>query len=192
MKLIVGLGNPGEKYNKTRHNFGFELLEEFRKKNNLEQWSNEAKFKAEIIKIGQDLILARPQTFVNQSGQAVSALANFYKIDPEDIIIIHDDLDLPLGKIKVRIGGSGGGHHGVESVIKDLGTDQFVRVRLGIGNEKSHSGEHKRISFRAEEFVLEQFISKEKSEVKQMIRQGIKALEIIFDKGIEVAQGQFN
>jgi len=192
VKLIVGLGNPGEKYNKTRHNFGFELLEEFRKKNNLEQWSNEAKFKAEIIKIGQDLILARPQTFVNQSGQAVSALANFYKIDPEDIIIIHDDLDLPLGKIKVRIGGSGGGHHGVESVIKDLGTDQFVRVRLGIGNEKSHSGEHKRISFRAEEFVLEQFISKEKSEVKQMIRQGIKALEIIFDKGIEVAQGQFN
>lgn len=192
MKLITGLGNPGEKYSKTRHNFGFELLEEFRKKNNLEEWSNESKFKSEIIKIGQDLILARPQTFVNQSGQAVKLLTTYYKLPPTDVIIIHDDLDLPLGKIKVRIGGSGGGHHGVESVIKDLGTDQFVRVRLGIGNEKSHSGEHKRISFQAESFVLEEFALKEKSEVKQMIKQGIKALEIIFDKGIEAAQGQFN
>lgn len=192
MKLIVGLGNPGEKYNGTRHNLGFELLDEFRRKNNLEDFQYEAKFKAEIIKIGNDLILARPQTFMNQSGEAVSAIANFFKISPSDINIIHDDLDLPLGKIKVRLGGSGAGHHGVESVINGLGTDQFVRVRLGIGNERSHSGEHHRVSFQAEKFVLEPFSSKEKSEVKQMMKEGSKALEIIFDQGIEAAQNQFN
>lgn len=192
MKLVVGLGNPGEKYDHTRHNLGFGLLDEFVRKNNLESWSFEAKFKAEIIKIGNDLILARPQTYVNQSGLAVAALANFFKIAPADITIVHDDLDLTLGKIKVRLGGSGAGHHGVESVIKELGTDQFIRVRLGIGNEKSHSGEHNRIPFSAEKFVLEKFSSKEKSEVKQMIKQGIKALEIIFDQGRQAAQNQFN
>ncbi|MBI4036173.1 aminoacyl-tRNA hydrolase [Candidatus Daviesbacteria bacterium] len=190
--LIVGLGNPGDKYKNTRHNFGFELLEEFRRKNNLEDWDFEAKFKAEMIKVGNDLILARPQTYMNESGVAVAAIVNFYKIPPEDVIIVHDDLDLPLGKIKVRLGGSGAGHHGVESIINSLGTDQFIRVRLGIGNEKSHSGEHKRISFSAEKFVLEKFLPKEKSEVKQMIKQGIQVIEILFDQGIESAQNQFN
>ena len=192
MKLVVGLGNPGEKYVNVRHNLGFELLEEFRKKENLADWDYQDKFKSEIIKIGNDLILVRPQTFVNLSGLAISALVNFFKIEPADVIVIHDDLDLPLGKIKVRLGGSGAGHHGVESVIKELGTDQFVRVRLGIGNEKSHSGEHKRISFSAEKFVLEDFSSKEKSEVKSMIKQGTRALGIIFDEGIEAARNQFN
>lgn len=181
MKLVVGLGNPGEKYINTRHNLGFEFLDEFRRKNNLEEWNQESKFKAEIIKIGNDLILVKPLTYVNESGFSVSSIANFFKIPAEEVIVIHDDLDLSLGKIKVRLGGSGAGHHGVESVIKELGTDQFIRVRLGIGNEKSH-----------ENFVLEKFSSKDKSEVKQMIKQGIKALEILFDQGIEQAQNQFN
>lgn len=192
MRLIIGLGNPGEKYSKTRHNLGFELLEEFRKKNNLGDWDYQDKFKSEIIKIGNDLILARPQTFINLSGLTVKSLATYYKLPATDLIVIHDDLDLPLGKIKVRLGGSGAGHHGVESVIKDLGTDQFIRIRLGIGNEKSHSGEHKRISFSAENFVLEEFTSKEKSEVKSIIKRAFKAIEIILDKGVEVAQNQFN
>lgn len=192
MKLIIGLGNPGEKYSKTRHNLGFEVLEEFRKKNNLSEWESEAKFKSEIIKIENDLILARPQTFVNNSGLAAQAITNFYKITPNDVVIVQDDLDLPLGQIKAKIGGSGNGHHGLESIIDKLGTDQFIRVRLGIGNEKSHSGEHQRISFAAERFVLDQFLLKEKSEVKQMIKQAIKALEVIFDKGIEAAQSQFH
>lgn len=181
MKLAVGLGNPGEKYADTRHNLGFEFLEEFKRKNNLEEWKFESKFKAEIIKIGNDLILVKPLTYVNESGFSVSSIANFFKIPAEEVIVVHDDLDLSLGKIKVRKGGSGAGHHGVESIIKVLGTDQFIRVRLGIGNEKSH-----------ENFVLEKFSSKEQSEVRQMIKQGIKAIEIIFDQGIEAAQNQFN
>lgn len=192
MKLVVGLGNPGGKYNNTRHNLGFELLEDFRRKNNLEEWQFEDKFKAEIIKLGADLILVRPQTFVNESGLAVSTLANFFKVEPFDVIVIHDDLDLPLGKIKVRLGGSGAGHHGVESVINRLGTDQFVRLRLGIGNEQSHSEASKRLSFHSEGFVLEKFPPKEHSAVKTMIKHGIRALEIIFDQGIEAAQNQYN
>lgn len=200
MKLIVGLGNPEEKYAKTRHNLGFELVNEFIKKMDDGKWKigvegggwkMENKFKAEIIK-AEDLLLIKPQTYVNNSGLAVRRLADYYKISPEDIIVIHDDLDLHLGKIKVRLGGSGGGHHGVESVIKSLGTDQFIRVRLGIGNEKSHSGEHKRISFSAEKFVLEGFLSNEKSEVRHMLKLAVKALEILLDKGIEKAQNQYN
>lgn len=191
MKLIVGLGNPGEKYQEVRHNLGFDVISELVRKKDYGKWKMEDKFKAEIIK-AEDLLLARPQTYMNHSGIAVSLIAKFYKILPEDIIVIHDDLDLHLGKIKVRIGGSGGGHHGVESIIDSLKTDEFIRVRLGIGNEKSHSGEHKRISFSAEKFVLEGFLSNEKSEVKHMLKFAVKALEILLKSGVEEAQNQFN
>lgn len=191
MKLVVGLGNPEDKYAGTRHNLGFDLLEHFRKKVNVSDWNMEEKFHSEIIRL-EDYILVRPQTFINKSGLAVKLLATYYKIPTTDIIIIHDDLDLHLGKIKVRLGGSGGGHHGVESIIESLGTDQFIRVRLGIGNEKSHSGEHKRISFSAEKFVLEEFLSNEKSGVKHMLKQASKALEILLKSGVEVAQNQYN
>lgn len=191
MKLIVGLGNPGEKYAGTRHNLGFKILDELTKKLNLIDWVLENKFKSEIIKTDQ-LILVKPQTFVNQSGLAVSALVNFYKVKPEDIIIIHDDLDLPLGKIKVRMGGAAAGHHGVESIINTLGTDKFIRVRLGIGNLKTQSSEHKKAHVSAEKFVLEPFMHSEKSQVKHMLKGVVKALKILIDQGLEKAQNQFN
>lgn len=191
MKLIVGLGNPGEKYLGTRHNLGFKVLDDLTRKLNLVDWVKEDKFKAELIK-APELILVKPQTFVNQSGMAVKLLTAYYKIPTTDVIIIHDDLDLPLGKIKVRLGGAAAGHHGVESIIKDLETDQFIRVRLGIGNLKTLSGEHKRISFNAEKFVLEPFIHSEHAQVKHMIKQSIKAIEILLEKGLEKAQNQFN
>ncbi len=192
MKIIVGLGNPGEKYANTRHNLGFEVLEEFRKKLKAPEFSEEKKFKAKISKPSLDLLLIRPLTFMNQSGKAVAALKNFYKVEPEDIMVIHDELDLLLGHLKVRQGGGAGGHHGVESIITDTGTDKFVRVRLGIGNDKSFSGEHKRVSFEAEHFVLEEFLPKERSQVKSMIKKAVSALETILEKGVDVAQNQFN
>ena len=191
MKLIVGLGNPEERYVRTRHNLGFEVLDELVKKLNLVDWVKEDKFKAEIIK-APELILVKPQTFVNHSGMAVKLLAIYYKLPATDVIIIHDELDLPLGKIKVRLGGAAAGHHGVESIIKELGTDKFIRVRLGIGNLKSHSGEHKRIAFNAEKFVLEPFMHSEHAQIKHMIKQAIKALELILEKGVEKAQNQYN
>lgn len=181
MKLVVGLGNPEDKYAKTRHNLGFEILDELVKKLNLVDWSLESKFKAELIKT-PELILAKPQTYVNNSGMAVRQLADYFKISPEDIIILHDELDLPLGKIKVRIGGAAAGHHGVESIINILGTDRFIRIRLGIGG----------IHLDAEKFVLEPFTHSEKSQVKHMIKQAIKALDLLLEKGLDIAQNQFN
>lgn len=199
MKLIVGLGNPGEKFINTRHNLGFDVLEEFRRKKELGDWSLETKFKAEIIKtqltINDEqltIILARPQTFMNQSGLSVALLSKFFKIKPEDIIVIHDELDIVLGHLKIRSGGSDAGHHGIESIIRNLGSENFVRIRLGIGNLHSQSGEHKHRSFNAEHFVTESFLPNEKSKAKALIKKGVKALETILDKGVEKAQNQYN
>lgn len=191
--LIVGLGNPEARYANTRHNLGFEVVEELEKrvKGQGESWKYEGKFKSEIVKNG-NLIFVKPQTFMNNSGMAVSLLANFYKISPEDIIVIYDELDLPLGKIKVRMGGAAAGHHGVESIMEALGTDQFIRVRLGIGNLKTQSSEHKAAHVSAEKFVLESFLHSEKAQVKHMTKQALKALDMLLNKGLAVAQNQFN
>lgn len=175
MKLIVGLGNPGDKYIGVRHNIGFEAIDELAKKIGGGEWNIDKKFKAETLRIGE-IILAKPQTYMNNSGMAVQLLATYYKIPTTDIIVIHDDLDLLLGKIKVRSNGAAGGHHGVESIINALSTDQFTRVRLGIGNDKSHSGEHNRVHFEAEKFVLDPFMPGEKSKIKSMIKQVISTL----------------
>lgn len=181
MKLVVGLGNPGEKYIQFRHNLGFMMVNEYIKKMENGEWRMEDKFKAEVIKHG-DLIFAKPQTYMNNSGLAVKLLTTYYKLQPADVIVVYDELDLPLGKIKVRMGGAAAGHHGVESVINSLGTDQFIRVRLGIGPF--------RVS--AEKFVLEPFLHSEKAHVKHMNKQAIKALEELLEKGLEYAQNQFN
>ena len=172
MKLIVGLGNPGEKYAKVRHNLGWMVLDEL-----VDNWEENKKLKSLIAK-KDDLIFAKPLTFMNNSGLAVKALTTYYKLPAVDLIVIHDDLDLMLGQIKVRMGGSAAGHHGVESIISALGTDQFTRVRLGIGNQKSHSGEHQRIHFEAEKFVLEPFEPNELPQVKNMIKQAIKEIHL--------------
>ena len=189
MKLIAGLGNPGKQYEKTRHNLGFMVLDQTVRSG---QWEKEDKFQSEILKLSQEVWLIKPQTFMNNSGMAVKVISAKLKVKSEDIIVIHDDLDLMLGKIKVRKGGAAGGHHGVESIIEALGTDQFVRIRLGIGNQKSHSGEHERVHFNAEHFVLEPFMPNERSKVKHMVKQATEALELLLDKGLDVAQSQFN
>lgn len=195
-KLIVGLGNPEEQYRGTRHNLGFALLDEYlRRHHDITQinniWSSEKKFKSQIAKLA-DLIFAKPQTFMNKSGLAVALLAQYYKVDPEDIIIIHDEMDLPLGHLKIRQGGAAAGHHGVESIIESLGTDKFIRMRLGIGTIKALTGERKLSSFNAEHFVLDPFTPKEATVIKHLFKKATKALDILLEKGLEIAQNQFN
>lgn len=194
MKLIVGLGNPGDKYDKTRHNLGFEVLDEYAKKKLGAEitWKEEAKFKAAILQISPDLWLVKPQTYMNLSGLAVKALVDYYKIPLQDVVVIHDDLDIPLGKIKIRVGGSAGGHHGVESIINTLGDDKFTRVRLGIGTVHSLRSEHDRQHTDVEEFVLKPFAPGEQSKVKSMLKTAVEAVELLLDKGLETAQNQYN
>ena len=178
MKLIVGLGNPGEKYLGTRHNLGFMVLDEMARKLLVHSsWFIDKKLKSEILETNYQLpttnyklILVKPQTYVNNSGMAVRQLADYYKLPSTDLIVVYDELDLPLGKIKVRLGGASAGHHGVESIMNYLGTDQFIRVRLGIGPAIGP----------AEKFVLAEFSPQEKQHVKHMIKQAIKALDSQF------------
>lgn len=202
MKLIVGLGNPGEKYEKTRHNLGFIVVDKLLKSSQSVKntsWEKNDKFKSEIFnfqwhsKSGnlEKVILAKPLTFMNNSGMAVGLIAKFYKIDPADIWIIHDELDLPIGNLKIRLGGSGAGHHGVESIIESLGTDKFYRFRLGIGyaKNKQEIAKHK---VKADEYVLDRFNEHESGTIKHIIKKGVNALEDALEEGLEKAMNRFN
>ncbi len=138
MKLIVGLGNPGEKYSKNRHNIGFVVVEALAKECSsapVLQFSSNKKFNSEMIQT-KEYILVKPQTFMNDSGVAVAAIANFYKINPVDIYIIHDDLDIVLGNYKIAKGKGPKVHNGLSSVIEKIGTDQYTNVRVGVENRE--------------------------------------------------------
>src|SRR6185436_10932227 len=126
MMLIIGLGNPGTKYENTRHNFGFQVLDLL---DGGQQWEN--KYDSQFIKL-DDVILAKPQTFMNKSGEAVKEILKFYPA--AELVVVHDELDLPLGSIKVQKDASSAGHNGVKSIIENLGTQNFIRIRLGIDN----------------------------------------------------------
>ncbi|MBI4037209.1 aminoacyl-tRNA hydrolase [Candidatus Daviesbacteria bacterium] len=185
MKLIVGLGNPGEKYVGTRHNLGWRVLDAQVSSIKYQVlWEESKKFKASIVKT-KDALFVKPRTFMNSSGLAVKVLTAYYKLPATDVIVIHDDVDLPLGKIKIRLGGSAAGHHGVESVISAVG-DQFIRVRLGIGPEANLD------SINVEHFVLEKFMPNEKTKVKRMVKKAAEAIELLLEKGLETAQNQYN
>lgn len=181
MKLVVGLGNPGDKYAGTRHNLGFDVVDALGKrvKGQGESWKYEEKFKSEVLNFtlnASRFTLVKPQTYMNKSGMAVKLFTTYYKLPTTNIIVVYDELDLPLGKIKIRLGGAAAGHHGVESIIESLGTDKFNRVRLGIGNLRTQSGERKGQTVSAEKFVLSAFMHSEKPQVKHMIKQAIRSL----------------
>lgn len=136
MKLIVGLGNPGKEYEMTRHNSGFCVLDAIAKDCNVD--IAQKKFKAFIANTnigGEKVILMKPQTYMNLSGEAVQEAMNFYKLTPKDILVIYDDLDLPVGKIRLRAQGSAGGQNGMKNIIRHIGTQEFDRIRVGIGKD---------------------------------------------------------
>lgn len=133
MKLIAGLGNPGKKYDRTKHNTGFMTMDYYLKQNNLTLDKNKFDGLWTKQKINeQDVVLLEPQTYMNDSGKSVSQVANFFKIAPVDVLIIQDDMDMPIGKIRVKANGKSGGHNGIKSIIRDLGTDKFNRLKIGI------------------------------------------------------------
>lgn len=189
MILIVGLGNPGEKYKNSRHNLGFMVLDELaREMLSLAKtkWQMDKESNAQFIKIGAQLILSKPQTMMNASGFAVAKLANFYKVEPKNIWVIHDDADLPLGRIKIRLGGGSGGHRGIDSIIEQLGTDKFIRFRLGIGKVDIKKDRL------LEKYVLENFTSNEVNKVRQMIKKAMAAIKLALAEDLEKAMNHFN
>ncbi|CCK83509.1 Peptidyl-tRNA hydrolase [Lactobacillus equicursoris DSM 19284 = JCM 14600 = CIP 110162] len=140
MKLIVALGNPGLKYEKTKHNTGFMALDYYLKNHNLTL--NRDKFDGLYAKEkigGEDVIFLEPQTYMNESGKSVAPMANFFKIDPADILVIHDDMDMPVAKLRIRAGGKSGGHNGIKSIIASLGTEKFNRLKIGIKHPDKQS-----------------------------------------------------
>jgi len=162
MKLIVGLGNPGKQYVKTRHNVGFMALDELSSKLKDTNWINDKRFNAEIVKAdmgNNKAIIVKPMTFVNESGRAVKAVSEYYNIYSSDIIVISDDINLSVGDVRVRIGGSDGGHNGLKSIIANLSED-FWRIRVGVGiNENEPS----------EKYVLKHLSSTEVKEFDDII-----------------------
>lgn len=182
MKLIVGLGNPGKKYQNTRHNLGFMVLDALLRKmmpTGETDWQKSRKFNAFFVRI-DNLLLVKPQTFMNASGRAVAKIVGFYKIKSENIWVVHDEIDLPLGKIRIVKNRGGAGHRGVESIIKELGTNQFARFRLGIGHPGPDSSEKE-----VEGYVLSFWAGKEKSEARKMIKKTVKAIKLALEKGLE-------
>lgn len=213
MKLIVGLGNPGDEHQHTRHNLGFLSVEQFFKgfsSVNNGSWSLEKKFKSEIVAIDYQplkgksikVILAKPQTYMNLSGMSVSFLAEFYKIKSEDIWVAHDDLDLPVGNFKIRLGGAAGGHHGVESIIEHLGTDKFYRFKMGIGSPvgkkidpdgEIHMKKTSQWSrAKVDDYVLGKFDPHDDSKIKHVLKTCSQAFEMALEKDIKAAQNRYN
>ena len=179
MKLIVGLGNPGEEYTRTRHNLGFLVVDAL-----AELWQvhlgAQPKLKAEVYTglVGDEtMVLAEPQTFMNLSGESVQKIKQFYKIENSDIWIISDDLDLEFGKVRVRQGGSSGGHNGLKSIIENIGED-FVRIRVGIKNDTL-------IKIPTEKFVLQRFDKDEETQLPGIIEQTTQVILHSLQNGVE-------
>lgn len=172
MLLIIGLGNPGKKYTRTRHNAGFFMLDKIQSVFSFPKFEFNKKFQAEIssgeIK-NKKIILAKPRTFINLSGEAVRAISDFYKMTPEELLVIHDDIDIELGKIKVAADSSSAGHNGVENIIDVLGTQKFRRVRVGIGKTPE---EKKSCLVDAHDYVLGE-LSREELEILEKISENV-------------------
>lgn len=180
MKLIIGLGNPGKEYEKTRHNVGFLAL------SNVSKWKFQKKFNAEVAeeKIGNErVIFAKPYTFMNKSGDAVGKLARFYKVKPHDIWVIHDDLDLPLGTLRIKQGGSSGGHKGLQSIIQATHED-CARFRIGIGKP------NRRVP--AETFVLQKFTAADLKKLAVVIERIAEAIPVAIHDGLPKAMSLHN
>ena len=184
LKLIVGLGNPGEEYADTRHNLGFKVVEELARRYRV-KLRNDAKRRARVAKIvdiGDGVLVAQPTTFMNLSGSAVRDVASFHKVTSPDLLVVVDDADLPLGRLRIRRRGSAGGHNGLKSVIQELGTVEFPRLRIGVGRQPGELKNH----------VLGRFDAEEKAKIGAAVGRAADAAELFAREDILAAMNMFN
>lgn len=191
MKLIIGLGNPGRTYASNRHNIGFICLNHFTRTQGIRFDKKQGRARIGSGEVaGSKVVLARPQTYMNRSGQSVSRLVEKFDINLNDLIIIHDDLDLPLGKIRIRQGGGSGGHKGVDSIISCLGSQAFSRLRVGIGRPATAFAEIGEADIMA--YVLSDFTPEEKQVVTQVIPRVSEAILCLLTEGLAAAMNRYN
>ena len=184
--LIVGLGNPGDQYENTRHNVGFRALDELAEIANVSVQKLKYKALTNTATVsGCKVLLMKPITYMNLSGEAVGEAARFFKIPPERVIVLSDDTSLPVGKLRIRKSGSAGGHNGLKSIIQHLGTDQVPRIKIGVG-EKPHP------DYDMADWVLGKFPPADKKVIDEMVQKAAKAVEYYMKDGPEKAMGKFN
>jgi len=184
MYIIIGLGNPGKRYENTRHNLGFITIDKIARENNINV--NKIKHKAlvgEGMISGHKVLLVKPQTYMNLSGESVREVFEYYKIEPEKLLVIYDDIDIPMGQLRIRKKGSAGTHNGMKSIIYQIQTDQFPRIRIGIGNDRKRG----LISH-----VIGGFKKEEKAAIEDAVIRAAKAVTDILDIGIEKAMSEYN
>jgi PTH1 family peptidyl-tRNA hydrolase len=183
VKLIVGLGNPGPKYRGTRHNIGFAVADELARRRSVGFDASPVEALVAKVRGAEPVLLAKPLTFMNESGEAVGALARYFKVEPADLLVVVDEVQLPLGKLRARARGSAGGHNGLKSLIAHLG-EEFARLRVGVGrgDQRRDLGDH----------VLARFEADEAVEVERMTRRAADASEMFITSGIEAVMNGYN
>lgn len=185
MKVVIGLGNPGKKYEGTRHNIGFVLLQELSRR--LSADKSKHKFEADIAEAtrnGERILLVAPQTYMNLSGRSVRQVVDFYQVPLADLLVTCDDINLPLGRIRLRSSGSSGGQKGLENIIQQLGTQDFSRLRLGVDAPPE--------GMDSADFVLSRFGKRDAAEIEQSVKTAADAAETWMEQGIDAAMNQFN
>ena len=184
--LVVGLGNPGEKYENTRHNVGFLTVDELAERARVPVQKLKHRALTNTLEVGGvKVLLMKPVTYMNLSGEAVGEAARFYKLPPERVLVISDDVSLPLGKLRIRKGGSAGGHNGLKSIIQHLGTDQFPRIKVGVG-QKPHP------DYDMADWVLSKFAGEDLKTITEAIRKAADAVECLIQEGPDKAMNRFN
>jgi peptidyl-tRNA hydrolase, PTH1 family len=187
--LVVGLGNPGDQYAATRHNVGQMVIDQLVKRHSVKLASHKSRTHIAAYKLGvgidaHQIILAKSHSYMNETGGPIKALANFYSIEPENIIALHDELDIGFAAIRTKLGGGDNGHNGLKSMTSAFDTPDYYRVRLGIGRPMGQQD--------PADFVLKQFSKEEKKDLDEFIERGADVVEFLIEKGLELTQGKFN
>jgi PTH1 family peptidyl-tRNA hydrolase len=187
--LVAGLGNPGDQYAATRHNVGQMVIDQLVKRHSIKLASHKSRTHIAAYKLGvgidaHQIILAKSQSYMNETGGPIKALANFYSIEPENIIVLHDELDIGFAAIRTKLGGGDNGHNGLKSMTSAFNTPDYYRVRLGIGRPMGQQD--------PADFVLKQFSKEEKKDLDEFIERGADVVEFLIEQGLELTQGKFN
>jgi len=185
MFLVVGLGNPGKKYDITRHNIGFEVIDELARSNDIKM--KKIKFKSLIGEgqiMGEKVILMKPQTYMNLSGQAVREAMNFYQLDIGQLIVVYDDIDIDVGKLRIRKKGSGGSHNGMRNILLQIKDENFIRVRVGVGKPKGQQA--------LADYVLSRFSKEEQKVLIPIVEDSVSAIELMMKESVDLAMNRYN